>query len=60
MGMISFILGVVAGIIIAFLLILYYIVNTFGWEFIPLLLNMLDGNVSFNDIMNLGRYFGYI
>ena len=60
MGMLSFILGVTVGIIIAFLFILAYIVSTFGWDFLPILINLLDGNVSYGDIMSLGRYFGYI
>lgn len=60
MGMGSFILGVVVGIVITFLLILAYIVNTFGWDFLPILINLLDGNVSYGDIMSLGHYFGYI
>lgn len=60
MGMGSFILGVIVGVIIAFVLILAYIVTTFGWDFLPILINLLDGNVIYGDIMSLGHYFGYI
>jgi len=60
MGIASFILGIVTGIIIAFILILAYIVYTFGWDFLPILLSLLDGNISYGDILNLGHYFGYI
>jgi len=60
MGIMSFILGVSVGIVITFLFILAYIVSTFGWDFLPILLNLLDGNVSYGDIMSLARYFGYI
>jgi hypothetical protein len=60
MAMGSFILGIITGIIITFAFILFYIVSLFGWDFIPLLLNILGGNPSIDDIMNLGRYFGYI
>lgn len=60
MGMGSFIIGVIVGIIITFAFILAYIINTFGVDFLPILLNLLDGNVSYGDIMSLGHYFGYI
>ena len=60
MGLPSFILGIVVGIIITLAFILAYIINTFGIEFIPILISLSDGNVSFNDIMNLARYFGYM
>jgi len=60
MGLMSFILGIVVGIIIAFLLIYIYIVNTFGADFIPILMNLLSGHASYGDIMSLGHYFGYI
>jgi hypothetical protein len=60
MGIASFILGIGVGIIITFLLILGYIVTTFGWDFIPVLMNFMDGNVSYQDILSLGQYYGYI
>ena len=60
MGMGSFILGIGVGVILTFALILVYIVNTFGWDFIPILLSVADGKVSYGDIMNMARFFGYI
>ena len=60
MAMGSFILGIIVGIILTLTLILIYIIHTFGMGFIPILLNLLDGNVSFNDMMSLGQYFGYL
>jgi len=60
MGLPSFILGIVVGIIITIAFILFYIINTFGIEFLPILFSLLDGNVSYGDIMSLARYFGYI
>jgi hypothetical protein len=60
MGLISFISGITLGIGIGFVLVFAYIVYTFGWDFIPILLSIMDGNVSFEDMMGLGRYFGYL
>lgn len=60
MGFGSFILGIVVGFIIALLFILLYIVNTFGWDFLPILMNLMDGNISYSDIMQLAHYYGYI
>ena len=63
MGMGSFltgsVLGIVLGIVLTIAFILLYIINTFGVDFLPILANLLDGDVSFNDMMALGRYFGY-
>jgi len=60
MGLPSFILGIVLGITITLAFILIYIINTFGIEFIPILISLLDGNISYGDIMSLARYFGYM
>ncbi|RBQ22974.1 hypothetical protein ALNOE001_12340 [Candidatus Methanobinarius endosymbioticus] len=60
MGMGSFILGIVVGIIIAFILLLAYIVATFGWDFLPILMNFMDENISYQDIMNLGQYYVHV
>ena len=60
MGLPSFILGIAAGIVITFAFIIFYIGTNFGWDFFPVLFDLVDGNVSFQDIMSLGRYFGYI
>lgn len=56
MRMGSFILGISIGIIIPFLLILVYIVTTFGWDLIPIIINFIDRNVSYQDIISLGQY----
>jgi hypothetical protein len=42
------------------LLIIGYIVSTFGWDFLPIIMNLMDGNVSYQDIMQLAGYYGYI
>jgi len=60
MGMGSFISGIGVGVAITLAFIFIYIVNTFGWDFIPILLNVADGNVSYGDIMDLARFFGYM
>jgi len=60
MSLPSFIIWIVVGIILTFAFILAYIINTFGIEFLPILFSLLDGNVSYGDIMSLARYFGYI
>lgn len=60
MGLGSFIVGVIVGIIITLVIIIAYIVTNFGWDFLPILMNLMDGNVSYNDIMQLAHYYGYI
>jgi hypothetical protein len=54
----SFIIGIIIGFILAFILIAIFIIHTFGMGFISMLPNFLDGNVSFNDLMELAKYFG--
>ena len=60
MGAGSFIVGLIVGFVAAFAFIIFYIVNTFGWDFLSILMTFADGNISFDDVMGLARYYGYL
>jgi hypothetical protein len=59
-GLFIFIVGFIIGFIVAIAFVGFYFVETFGWDFVKLLIGISDGNISPEDAMNFARYFGYI